>query len=126
MISLIFKKQRKALKKLIPASILLMGYTGICSSMTGSQLADLINTKNYMDNIAAEFYILGVADSLHEISFCKPSNFEPGQILGALQITIKRTPMLHRLPGTFLVREVLINLSPCGKKSKKNECICPD
>jgi hypothetical protein len=60
---------------------------------------------------------------MHEVNFCRPQKFLPAKIFGALEIQLEYNPFFYEQTADLLVRELLMKLTPCSKKSKK-DCIC--
>lgn len=91
-------------------------------ALTGGRLVGMINGSDEEKKIAA-FYVEDIANELDEVSFCRPYQFEPQKIFGALEIQLTYNPFFYNVTADMLVREVLMKLTPCSKKSK-TRCIC--
>ena len=92
-------------------------------ALTGGRLLGMINGSEDEKLIAAH-YVNGVVDAMHEVNFCRPYNFLPAKLFGALEIQLVYNPFFYEQTADLLVREVLVKLTPCRKKIKI-PCICP-
>jgi hypothetical protein len=94
-------------------------------AMTGEGLLTLIKGDE-SQKLMASAYISGVVDALTERDFCRPpGDFDSQLLFGPIEMRSKRKSYFSFFSyqlGSWLVREVMIDLSPCEWKQKK--CIC--
>lgn len=111
----------KRAKKVALAGVMLL-CASTSMALTGGSLVGLINGSDDQKKIA-RFYVDDIANRLNKVDFCRPYEFEPQKIFGALEIQLTYNPFFYDITADMLVREVLIKLTPCSKKSK-TRCIC--
>jgi hypothetical protein len=108
--------------KYVLLSGLMLFWASSSLALTGARLVGMINGSED-EKLIATHYVNGVVDAMHEVNFCRPHNFLPAKLFGALEIQLAYNPFFYGQTADLLVREVLMKLTPCSKKSKI-DCIC--
>lgn len=101
---------------------LMLFCTSSAIALTGGRLVGMINGSEE-EKSAAVSYVVGAVDSMDQLYFCRPYKFQPEKIFGALEIQLTYNPFFQEASADMLIREVLIKLTPCNKKST-TRCIC--
>ena len=110
--------------KKIVAALLLTPCIALAQYETGNTLLSKLKNNDpsvgVVDRMFAAGYIMGVADSFYNVTFCPPGATTVGQLNDVIKNFLEANPEVRHRPADLIVEVVLRNTFPC-KTEKKNK-----
>ena len=85
--------------------------------MSGNDLLSKM-TADVMDKMYALGYVIGVSDSVENVTVCSPANIKAGQVYDIVQNFLEANPAIRHHSADIIIRSKLEALWPCKQQGK--------
>lgn len=99
-------------------ALLFVSTTANAAFRDGNELLSELNSSKNSDVFYSMGYIAGVADAMHGVTHCAPSNATLGQMMDMTIDYLTRNPSVRNLSADLLISAMLSERWPCPKKGK--------
>lgn len=76
-------------------------------------------TGNSAEQLLGLGYVMGVADTLHNATFCPPPNINAGQVRDMVANYLANVPADRHLTADSLINKVLKGVWPCAQRAPR-------
>lgn len=83
--------------------------------LDGNKLYERLTSSKLTDYASALGYIMGVADTMHDITHCAPANATSGQMGDMVKLFLEQQPSARTKSGDVIVNHVLKSTWPCKR-----------
>lgn len=106
--------------KILGAAALLACFSAHAEFWDGNRLLQRITANNYIEEMVAMGYIMGVHDVGQGGLHCTPPNVQAGQLLDIMKNYLTNLPAERHLTADVLVTRALKLAFPCPARSRGN------